>query len=100
MTTLEIIELTILIVSFITIFGVYLYKAIKNKWLGQLMDTLETAMKIAEEKYPDGHGDEKREYVLSEIKNKCEELSIPYGVMSTLLTKIIAEIVTHWNILK
>lgn len=100
MTTLEIVELVVLIAAFVTVFVIYLVKAIKNKWLGQLMATLETAMKEAEEKWPEGHGDEKREYVLNAMRKKCEELQIPYGVMASLLTRIIAEIVKHWNILK
>ena len=100
MTTLEIIEFVVICVAFVTLFGIYFYKAIKNKWLGELMNTVEQAMREAEEKWPEGHGDEKREYVLKALEEKCEELHIPYTIMTSLLTKVIAEIVKHWNILK
>ena len=43
MTTLEIIEFVVICVAFVTLFGIYFYKAIKNKWLGELMNTIEQA---------------------------------------------------------
>ena len=100
MSTLEIIELVILIVAAVGLGGYYLFKAIKNKWIGSLLTTIKTAMKEAEEKWPEGHGEEKKEYVLDILKKKCEELSIPYTILVTIFEKLIATIVEHWNILK
>lgn len=100
MTAFEIVELVILILGFLAVGGYCLYQAIKNKWIGQLMETIEAAMKEAEEKWPEGHGDEKREYVLAAVEKKCEELKIPYTLLTSMLTRIISQIVSHWNILK
>ena len=100
MSTLEIVELIILIVAALGLGGYYLYKAIKNKWIASLLGTIKTAMKEAEEKWPEGHGEEKKQYVLDALKEKCEELSIPYTLLVTVFEKLIASIVEHWNILK
>lgn len=100
MSTLEIVELIILIVLALGLGGYYLFKAIKNKWLGSLLSTIKTAMKEAEEKYPEGHGEEKKQMVLDALKEKCEELSIPYTLLVAVFEKLIASIVEHWNILK
>ena len=100
MTTLEIIELVILAVLAIGLAVYYGIKIVKNKWLSQLKDTIEKAMKEAEEKWPQGHGEEKKQYVLDALKAKCEELSIPYTLLVTVFGKLIATIVEHWNILK
>lgn len=100
MTTLEIIELIVLAVAAIALGGFYIYKAIKNKWIGELMETIATAMKEAEEKWPEGHGEEKKQYVLDAIKAKCDELSIPYTLLVSVFKKLIDTIVSDWNILK
>lgn len=100
MTTTETVELLIITFVVAAIVGFYLYKIIKNKWLNQILDTIKNAMVEAEERWPQGHGDEKREYVLQAIEEKCKELDIPYGLIVASVTKLIAEIVEHWNFLK
>lgn len=98
MTTLEIFYIVILSIIALILIIYLLIKGIKNKWINQLMDTLEYSMKEIEEKYPEGHGAEKQEYVLNALKSKCTELSIPYSWLVSVLVKIIKDIINNYNI--
>lgn len=88
--------LCVILVGFV---GYILFKAIKNKWIGKLLDTLKTAMKDAEIKYPSGHGDEKKKYVLAQIEAKCKELGIPVKMIFTAISKLINTIIENYNII-
>ena len=99
MTTLEVIQLVLLIVAALAFIGYVVYQVIKNKWLGQLIDTVKEAVKKAEETYPIGHGEEKLKMVLEAVKAKCEELGLPYGIIVKLITKIINTIIEHYNVI-
>lgn len=97
MTTLEIIELCILggIALILIIF--YSIKAIKNKWISQIIDTIEKAIKEAEESGKSG--DEKKAYVMLQVEKKCEELGIPFRLIYTLVSTIIDKIIKDYNVI-
>lgn len=99
MSTLEIINLVILLVVGLGLGIYYLIKAIKNHWIKQLIDTLEHALKEAEEKYPHGHGAEKNAMVLAAVRDKCEELGIPYLLLSKIINKLIDDYIKKYNLL-
>ena len=99
MSKLEIIELVVLLVVVVGLAVFYLIKAIKNHWFKELLTTLENAIKEAEEKFPKGHGDEKKKFVMDAIKNKCEELGIPYIALEKLINKIIDDYIKKYNLL-
>lgn len=100
MTTIEIIELIVLIVVVVGLSIYYLVKAIKNGWIKKLTDTIETSIKEAEEKYPEtSSGDKKKEYVIGKVKAKCNELGIPYGLLYSLISKLIDTIISNYNVI-
>lgn len=88
--------LCIILLAFIIFF---LVKAIKNKWVSKLYETLKTSMKEAEEKYPSGHGDEKKQYVLDALEKKAEELCIPWRMIFRTISNLINTIVSNYNML-
>lgn len=89
--------LCVILVAFI---GYILFKAIKNKWISKLLDTVKTSIKEAEDKYPSGHGEEKKQYVLAQIEAKCKELNIPVNMIFSAISKLINTIVENYNIIK
>lgn len=98
MTKLELIELIILVVIAVGIAIYYLIKAIKNGWITKITQTLNEAIKYAE-KHITG-GEAKKEYVLIKVKEKCEELGIPYTLIEKLVNKIIDKVISNYNIIK
>lgn len=78
----------------------YLIVIIKNKWLSQIIDTIKLAIAEAEEKWPEGHGIEKKEYVLAKVQEKCEALKIPFGLIYKLIVKVINNTVEGYNTIK
>lgn len=97
--TSSIIMLVCLCVILLAFVVYVLFKAIKNKWIGKLFDTLKTAIKEAETKYPSGHGEDKKKYVLARIEEKCKELNIPVGMIFSAISKLINTIVENYNII-
>ena len=97
--TSSIIMLVCLCVILLAFVVYVLFKAIKNKWIGKLFDTLKTAIKEAETKYPSGHGEDKKKYVLVRIEEKCKELNIPVGMIFSAISKLINTIVENYNII-
>lgn len=82
-------------------FVVYVvFKAVKNKWLEKLSDTLKMAIREAESQYPSGHGEEKKKYVITKIEEKCKELNIPVKMIATAISTLINNIVANYNIIK
>lgn len=100
MSTTEIVELVIITALGAAILFYWIYVAVKNHWVSQILETVKIAMIEAEERWPQGHGEEKKQYVLDAIKEKCESLQIPYSLIVSTISKIITEIVSHWNLLK
>lgn len=100
MSSLEIIQLVALIVIAVALIVWFVAKGIQNNWFKQLYDTLKQAIKDAEKKYPSGHGKEKLEYVLDQIKKKCDELHIPYLAIYKYIRKVIEKIIEDYNIIK
>lgn len=98
MTKLELIELIILVVVALGLAIYYLIKAIKNGWIQKITTTMNDAIKYAE-KNIDG-GQAKKEYVLKKVKEKCEELQIPYTLIENLIKKIIDKVIANYNIIK
>lgn len=100
MSTLEIIELVALIVIAVALLVWFVAKGIKENWFKQIYDTLKQAIKEAEKKYPSGHGKEKLQYVLDEVKKKCDELKIPYMLIYKYIKKVIEQIIADYNVIK
>lgn len=97
MTKLELIELIIIgvIALFISIY--YIIKAIKNKWIGKIADTIKESIKYAEDNVPKG---EKKQYVLDKVEERCAELGVPFGLIKKLISTIIDKIVANYNVIK
>lgn len=101
MSITEIVELCVLGFVVVAALVYFIVKAVKNKWLEKLTDTIETAMGEAEVKYTEsGSGDKKKEYVIEKVKEKCKELNIPYMILSTIISKAIDVIVKNYNTMK
>ena len=77
-----------------------IFKAVKNKWLEKLSDTLKTSIREAESQYPSGHGADKKKYVIAKIEEKCKELNIPVKMIATAVSTLINNIVANYNIIK
>lgn len=100
MTNLEIIELALLAAIVVILFLYYFVKAIKNKWFTKLLKTIETSIKEAEKKFPEsGSGNKKKEYVITKVKEKCDELGIPYRLFEKLINITVDKIVKDYNII-
>lgn len=99
MSILELIQLISLgvIALFVVIYLIVL--AIKNKWVKQLIQTVEKAISEAEEKYGEGNGDLKKEYVLKAVEKKAQELGIPYRLLRKLISKLIDMIIHDYNVI-
>ncbi len=91
----ELIVLAVLALAFLVWFGI---KAVKNKWLSALTETIDKTIGEAEKKWPEGHGEEKKKYVLDAVEKKCEELNIPYHILYKLISKLINTIIKDHNI--
>lgn len=97
---LKIVEWSIigLIVLILVIY--YLVKAIKNKWLQQLTQTINDAIAEAEKKFPEsGSGADKKNYVLDKITAKCSELGIPFTLVYKLVNKLIEDVIANYNVI-
>lgn len=99
MSKLEILQMIGLALIVVGLVIYYVIKAIKNKWVQKLSKTIENAIKEAETKYPEGHGQEKLEIVLEAVKNKCNELGIPYALLYKLIKKLVDKIIANYNII-
>lgn len=99
MTTLEIIQLIVIAVVVLALVIYVIVAGVKNKWFSKLAETIKVAIAEAEQKWPEGHGDEKKQYVIEAVKAKCKELGIPYEVLYKLVNKLIDTIVEHYNVI-
>lgn len=98
MTKLELIELIALLIVAVVLAIYYLIKAIKNGWITKITATLNEAIKYAEKNIKDGK--EKKDYVICRVKEKCEELGIPYTLIEKLVSKLIDKIIANYNVIK
>jgi len=96
----SIVMLVCLCVILVAFFIYIIFKAIKNKWLNKLSDTLKDSIKEAEAQYPSGHGEDKKKYVLAKIEEKCKELNIPVKMIFTAISTLINNIIANYNIIK
>lgn len=100
MTTVQLIETIILILVVFVITVWYVVKAIKNKWLENINETIDKAIREAEDLAKKGELNKglKKQYVLDKIANKCVELGIPYQLLAKLISKVVDNIVKNHNI--
>lgn len=98
MTKLELIELIILGVVALVLIVYYSIKAIKNGWVQKITATMNEAIKYAEANITGSK--EKKEYVLQKVKEKCEELGIPYTLIESFVSKLINKIIANYNVIK
>lgn len=99
MSITEIIELVILAVAIVTVVIYCFVKGIKNHWFKQIKDAIKIAVREAEEKFPKGHGEEKKKYVLEQIKLKGKELQIPVSLLYGLINSFIDQIIDNYNVI-
>lgn len=100
MSTLEIIELCIIAVAFITLLIYSIVKCTKNHLFSKILTTIESSIKEAETLFPGtGRGEEKKQYVVSKVEEKCNELGIPYSLLKKLVSIAIDKIIANFNIL-
>lgn len=97
MTTLEIVELVAISIAIVAILVWISVKAVKNKWLAALSETIKKAIKDAETTGKSGA--EKKAYVLQRIEEKCDELGIPFRLVVGLVSRLIDTIVKHYNVI-
>lgn len=95
MTVASIIELVVILVLATAGVIYFAIKAIKNKWIEKLMDTIKEGVKEAEQSGKSGT--EKKEYVMEKVKAKCVELQIPYQSIYKLVSLLINTIVKYYN---
>lgn len=101
MTKLELIELIVLGIILIAAVIYYVPKAFKEHWFQKITDTAKEGIKEAEEKFPgEGHGSEKKNYVLEKVQLKCDELKIPYNLIWKLISKFVDNVIDNYNVLK
>lgn len=97
MTKLEIIQLICLSVILISLLIIFVVNGIKNKWISKMTDCIKATIKEAEEKWPEGHGTDKMNYVLQVVQKKCYELGIPYSMIYKLIKALIEKIIDGYN---
>lgn len=95
MTMLETIQLVAIIVLGVGLGIYYLVKAIKNKWLSKVVDTIKKS--CAEAEKIGGNGTKKQAYVLEKLEAKCKELGIPYNLIKKLASKYINKLIEGYN---
>ena len=97
MTVIEKIEFVIIIVAVVVFALWFITNALKNKWISGISETVNKAIKEAENSKKTG--EEKKAYVLEKVKEKCVELKIPYKLLFGLVSKLIDTIVKHYNVI-
>lgn len=97
METYNVIKICALLVFITICVCYYVTKAVKNNWVDKIKETLMKACKEAEEQWPEGHGNEKKFYVLNKVESLCDDLDIPFSVIKTAVLKLIEQIVSNYN---
>ena len=96
MTTLELIELIVIVA--IAIVGViwFIIKAIKNKWFSKIYKFIKEAFREAEK--TELKGKDKLEYALKYVEEACEKEGIPFKAIKKLVIIAIEKLVEGYNI--
>lgn len=101
MSILEYTLICIVALGIVSILLYYLIKGIRNGWFDKILSTVQTAIKEAEEKYQEsGKGIEKKQYVMSKVSSKCEELGIPFKLLYKLISNFIDTVIQNYNMIK
>ena len=100
MSTWEIIRLAAECAIALGLVVYYLIKIIKNKWYSKIIDCIKNAIVEAELTWPEGHGEQKKQYVIDKVRKKCEELGIPFDLLYNLILKTINTIIANYNLIK
>lgn len=78
----------------------YIIKAIKNKWVTKITQSINDAIAEAEKKFTEsGQGEEKKKYVLEKVANTCNELGIPFNLIYKLVEKLIDKTIECYNVI-
>lgn len=96
MTKFELVLMIAIAVVFIIWFTI---KSIKNKWVSSLIDTVNVSIKNAENNSLCKDGFEKKKYVMACVEAKCNELKIPYYILSKVISKLVDTIISHYNVI-
>ena len=99
MSKIELIYTIVLVVLAISVAIYYFVLAIKNGWIKQITQTMNSAIRFAEFQEPKWSASKKKAYVLSEVEAKCDQLGIPYTLISKLVNKAIERIVADHNVI-
>ncbi len=97
MSRIELIYTIALCVVALAVFIYYAILAIKNGWIKKITQTLNDAIRYAEKNIQGKN--EKKEYVMKKVEEKCTELGIPYAFIYKLVSKIIDKIIANHNII-
>lgn len=100
MSTLELIQFTVIAVIAMILIVYYLIKAIKNHWLKELAETVNSAIRYAEDTFTGEDKSKKKAYVLNQVQRKCDELGIPYTLIYNLINKLINRVIKDYNVIK
>lgn len=101
MTVIEWIETIAIVVITLAVVIYYIVKGVKNKWYSKLLSTMNEAMAEAEKTFKEpGSGETKKNFVITKIKEKCNELGIPYNLIKSLIDKAIDASVSAYNAVK
>lgn len=99
-TIIKIIEFSVIALIVLVLAIYYLVKAIKNKWLSKITQSINDAIAEAEKKFTEsGQGEEKKKYVLEKVANTCNELGIPFNLIYKLINKLIDKTIECYNII-
>lgn len=97
MTSLEIIELCVVILLILSEIIPAIINIIKNNSFNKIKQYIIDNIKKAEELYGSGEGEAKKEYVLSKTKELCDSLGLSYNKLYTLINKLIDNIIDGYN---
>lgn len=97
MSTVELIKTIALAVIAVIIVIYFVVMAIKNGWIKKITETMNTAIRYAEDNISGPIN--KRDYVLKQVEDKCVELGIPYFLIKSIVMKLINTIISHHNII-
>lgn len=96
----DIIYVIILGVAALALAVYIIVMAIKNKWIGELMETVEIAISDAEKIFPEpGSGEEKKQYVLAKVEEKATELGIPWKILKSIVSALVDKIIADYNVI-
>jgi hypothetical protein len=96
MTTLELIELIIIVAVAVIGLVWFIIKAIKNKWFSKIYGFIKEAFREAEK--TELKGKAKLEYALEYVEAACDKEGIPFKAIKKLVIVAIEKLVEGYNI--